>query len=438
MVLKTNIGKFKGIEQEHSHVFLGIPYARAERFSYADKIDSYRDLVDATKPGPACLQKRVWYAHLEIPERMFYHREFREGIDFSYSEDCLNLNIYTPKEKGNYPVIVYIHGGGFDSGANSESPFDGDLYAKRGIVTVFIQYRVGVFGYYANEAVEKREGHDGNFGLDDQIVALQWVKEHIKEFQGDPNNITVMGQSAGAISIQFMLLLERTQDLFDKAIMMSGAGKWPSIGSPKPIEQIRSYWLDVMEQAGCQSFDEFQSIDAKKIFDALEEVKSRRKDNTVSTMPCIDHFYFKKSLDEYFNQTIDKPCIVGFTNNDMYTLILAMMALRYAKKQNCYVYYFDVDAKGDKNKAFHSSDLHYAFGTLGKSWRPYDKKDYEISSLMMDYFATFAKTGNPNKDSLPLWKKQKGKALHFTTKQIKMCRPGKLRLLRNTFLGDPK
>ncbi len=435
---QTKMGTIQGLEEEHCHVFLGIPYAKARRFEYASKIDSYPDGLDASKPGPACIQKRVWYAHLEVPERMFYHKEFREGINFQYSEDCLNLNIYTPKEKGTYPVIVFIHGGGFDSGANSESAFDGDEYAKRGIVTVFIQYRVGVFGYFAHEEIEKQFGHDGNFGLDDQIVALQWVKEHIAEFNGDPDNITAMGQSAGAISIQDMLLSKRCAGLFDKAIMMSGAGKWPSLGSPKPIAQIREYWKDVLTTTGCKTFEEFKTVDAKKIFDALEEVKARRKDNTVSTMPTIDNYYFDKPLEECFAQKIDVPTIVGFTNNDMFTFVLAQMAIKYAKQQNCYLYYFDVDAKGDNNKAFHSSDLRYAFGTLKASWRPYDEKDEEISQLMMDYFANFAKSADPNNKGLPLWQKKNGKALHFCNKQIKMSRPGKMRLLVNTLSGDPK
>lgn len=435
--LETSIGKIQGIEKDHSYAFLGIPYGKAKRFCYGEPIDSLGDF-DATSFGPACVQKRCYYAHLENPERMFYYREFRKGIDFCYSEDCLNLNIYTPKEAGTYPVIVFIHGGGFDSGANSESPFDGDALANRGVITVFIQYRVGVFGYFTHEDLTKEWGHEGNFGLDDQAVALRWVKSHIQDFGGDPTRVTVMGQSAGAMSIQAMLLSPRCKGLFSQAVMMSGGGLFPSMGTPKPVEERRDYWLEVMEECGCKTLEEFRFIEDKKIFDALEIVKARRKDNQISTMTMVDHYYLPTSEEKRIKNPVDVPTILGFTNNDMYTLILARMALKYAKKNDCYLYYFDVDAKGDRNKAFHSADLRFVFGTLKTSWGPYDQKDEEISSFMMDYLANFAKNGNPNGPGLPLWDKQKGKALHLSPKGVRMNRPNPWTLFKNTFRGNPK
>ncbi len=436
--VQTSLGLIKGLEKENCYAFLGVPYAKADRFAYAEEIDSLGEEFDATHFGNACIQKRCYYAHLEIPERMFYHKEFREGLEFNYSEDCLNLNIFAPKEEGKYPVIIYIHGGGFDSGANSESGFDGEALAKLGIVTVFIQYRVGVFGYFVHEDVSKQYGHEGNYGLDDQVTAIKWVKKHIQDFGGDPNNITVMGQSAGAMCIQCMLLSPKCKGLFEKAIMMSGAGKFPSMGTPKPVEERREYWLDVMQECGCATLEEFRTVEPKKIFDALEKVKARRKDNMISTMTMVDHYYLEKSEEELFKGKVDVPTIVGFTNNDMYTLILALMALSYAKKNNTYLYYFDVDAKGDANKAFHSCDIRYAFGTLDSSWRPYDEEDRKISSMLIAYFANFAKTGNPNGGCLPLWEKKHGKALCIRPRNTKMGRPNKWKLLRNTFLGDPK
>jgi carboxylesterase type B len=436
--INTSLGSIKGIEQNSSYAFLGVRYAKAKRFEYATLKDELGPDYDATHFGDACIQKRCYYAHLEIPERMFYHKEFRDGLSFTYSEDCLNLNIYTPKEKGVYPVIVFIHGGGFDSGAASESGFDGDALAKRGIVTVFIQYRVGVFGYFTHEDISKECGHEGNFGLDDQVTALKWVKKNIASFGGDPNNVTVMGQSAGAMSIQCMLLSPLCKGLFEKAIMMSGAGRFPSIATPKNVEERREYWLDVMKECGATMLKEFKAIEPKLIFDALERVKARRKDNQISTMTMVDHYYLPSKQEELFKNKIDIPSIVGFTNNDMYTALLAHMALKYASKNGAYLYYFDVDAKGDDNKAFHSSDLRYAFGTLESSWRPYGDEDKKVSELMMDYFSTFACTGNPNAASLPLWEKKRGKALCFRLGKTKMGRPNKWKLLRNTFLGDPK
>ncbi len=435
--LKTKLGTINGIEKEYCNAYLGIPFATSSRFKYAEEISSLGDF-NAFNYGNACIQKRCYYAHLEVPERMFYHKEFREGIEFKYSEDCLNLNIYTPKEGFKHPVLVFIHGGGFDSGANSESAFEGDIYARNGIVCVFIQYRVGVFGYFCHEDIEKEFGHDGNFGFDDQIVALKWIKHNIEDFSGDPDNITIMGQSAGAMSIQAMLLSSKCKGLFKKAIMMSGGGKFPSMATPKPVEERRAYYQEVMNECDCKTLEEFRNIEPKKIFDALEIVKPRRKDNQISTMTMIDHYYLEKSEEELFKQKIDIPTIIGFTNNDMFTLILALMARKYASKNNCYCYYFDVNAKGDNNLAFHSSDLRYAFNTLNKSWRPYDEEDNKVSLLMVNYFINFIKNGNPNGKDLPLWNKNKHKVLRFRLNNTKMSHIHYLPLLKNTFKGDPK
>lgn len=438
ITLMTSLGKIIGLEEENSYVYRGIPFAYAERFHYASLIDSLGEEFDATKPGDACIQKRCYYPHLEVKERMFYHREFRFGITFHYSEDCLNLNIYTPKEKGCYPVLVFIHGGGFDSGANSESGFDGDMFAKNGIVSVFLQYRVGVFGYFCHEDIQKEFSHDGNFGLDDQVKGLMWVKKHIAEFSGDPERITLMGQSAGAMSIQTMLLSEKCKGLFSQVILLSGGGKFPSIARPKPVEERREYWLEVMKECHCETLDEFRKIEPKKIFDALEVVKPKHKDNTISTMTMIDHYYLMEDQKVGFKKKSEIPTIISFTNNDMYTILLARMAIKYAKKNDCYCLYFDVDAKGDGNKAFHSSDLRYVFHTLKSSWRPYDEKDEEISLRMVSYFSSFIKTGNPNCAGLPKWEKKKGKALRISLEKTRMSRPDYFSLLRNTFLGDPK
>ncbi len=435
--LKTSLGTLKGIEKENSYAFFGMPYGKANRFEYAEEVTSWGD-IDATEHGDACIQKRCYYEHLEIPERAFYHKEYREGIEFKYSEDCLRFDVYTPKKAKKCPVIVFIHGGGFDSGANSESAFSGDALASRGIVTVFIQYRVGVFGYFTHQMISEKYGHEGNFGLSDQILALSFIKKHIEEFGGDKDNITVMGQSAGAMSIQCLLYSDKCAGLFQKAVMISGAGLFPKLASPKPVEERREYWLDLMNECGAKSFEEFQVMDPKPIFDALEIVKKRRKDNQISTMTMVDHYYLPDSMDKLMKKRCDIPTIVSFTNNDMYTALLAYITTKYSSKNKAYCYYFDVNQKGDNNLAFHSSDLRYLFGTLADSWRPYDETDYKISALMMDYLANFAKRGDPNGDNLPLWKKEKGKALIISPEGVKMGRPGKLTLLKNTFLGDPK
>ena len=123
--LETACGAVRGNEREDCLEFLGVPYAKAERFAYAKSVEHWDGELDATAFGPACPQNRGWHEHMEDPTFRFYKREFREGSRFTYSEDCLNLNIYTPKGAHNCPVVLFFHGGGFESGINSESPFDG-------------------------------------------------------------------------------------------------------------------------------------------------------------------------------------------------------------------------------------------------------------------------------------------------------------------------
>ena len=119
------MGTILGNAYEDACEFLAVPYAKTNRFAYCKTIDSYEEIIDGRTMGKACPQYRQYDPHLDVPERRFYYREFREGIDFQYDEDCLNLNIYTPKEASNCPVLLFFHGGGFNSGANSEEPFRG-------------------------------------------------------------------------------------------------------------------------------------------------------------------------------------------------------------------------------------------------------------------------------------------------------------------------
>lgn len=438
----TTMGDIKGLSLPDQYQFLGVTYAKAKRFTYASPVERWEGTLDATHYGDACIQKRVWYEHLEIPERLFYHNEFRKGIDYSHSEDCLNLNIYTPKSDGPHPVLVYIHGGGFDSGCNYDTCINGKSYPAKDIVFVSINYRVGVFGYFTHEEIKNTYGHEGNFGLDDQYVALKWIKEHIHEFGGDPQNITVMGQSAGAISIQYLCLSEKCRGLFSRVIMQSGGGLFPKFSLPKPAEDTREYWQDVMQSSGASSFEEFKQMDAKKIFDTLEDVKARRKDNTYNTMPVIDQYLLTDSIDKLITHPLPVDYMLGYTNNDMFAPIMAHINHKYAKANNAYLYYFDIDAPGeDQNGAFHSSDLRYVFGTLDESHRPYGKNDHAVSEMMISYISNYVAKGDPNYAGAPTWKKGGRNALCIVNEpgKIKMGRPSWGKLVNNMIKkGDPK
>lgn len=442
-ILDTSLGRLQGLERESCYVYLGVPYAKAGRFEYARPAEGWDGVFDAAKPGNACPQYRQVDPKLDDPERWFYHREFRDGLSFTYDEDCLNLNIYTPKNAENCPVIVFIHGGGFNSGSNSEQPFNGEGLAARGIVSVFINYRVGVFGYLTHSEVQERFGRDGNFALDDQLTAVKWVKARIADFGGDPENITLMGQSAGAISIQYLCLDKKNRGLFRRAVMMSGGGCFPKFALPKKAEDARSYWLDLMEEAGCASLDELKNLSAEELLLAVERLKKRRSDSIFYTMPVVDGYLIEAPVDRLIKDPLPVDYMIGYTNNDMYGPAMAFIGDRFGKANGAYIYYFDIDSPGDGNGAFHSSDIRYALERLDESWRPYGPRDYEVSKELASYIANFARCGDPNGGGLPIWLKAGrgplAKVLHFAPGSTQMGRPDYAKLIRNMITkGAPK
>ena len=442
VTLETPCGVLKGNERENCFEFLGVPYARAGRFEYAAAVESRDGVLDATRPGPACPQNRAWHEHLEDPTRRFYKREFREGSVFSYGEDCLNLNIFTPKEAENCPVVIFIHGGGFDSGINSEDPFDGAGLAARGIVTVFVNYRLGPLGWLTHEEIQKRYGRDGNFGLDDQLTAIRWVKKNIAAFGGDGDNITLLGQSAGAISIQYHSLNHANEGLFQRAAMMSGGGMFPRFALPRRAEDTRPYWLEFMALAGCKSLEELKSLSLDALFDTVEEIRKRRKDNTYNTMPVIDGLLIPAPIDEMIKTPLGLDYLIGYTNNDLYAPMMAFIGNRFAKANGAYVYFFDLDAPGDGSAAFHSCDLRYVFETLSGSWRPYGARDREAAAQLAQYLANLARTGNPNGEGLPEWKRaSRGRArvLRIAPEGTATGRADYVKMTRNLLMkGEPK
>ncbi len=442
ITLKTSIGTFLGNRDDAVFEFLGIPYGKAGRFEYCELIDNYEGTFDATRMGNACPQYRQYYPNLESPERLFYHKEFRDGMQFNYDEDCLNLNIYTPIDASNCPTIVFFHGGGFNSGANSEDPFNGYEMASRGIRTIFANYRVGVLGYFTHEKIKEKTGRNGNFGLDDQLQAIRWVKRHISEFGGDQNNIMIMGQSAGAIAVQYLCLDHDNEGLFTKAGMMSGGGLFPKFALPRKAEETCDYYLQLMELAGCKGFEEFKNVDIKAIHDAYEKIKKLRKDNVYNMMPVVDGFLIKDSIDRIIDDPLKIDYLLGYTSNDMYAAMMGYIGNRFARKNGAYVYYFDIDQPGDDNGAFHSCDIRYMFGTLDSSWRPYRERDREVSRQMMDYLSNFASKGDPNGPGLPVWHKsdrKDHKVMCFDLKETKMKRPVYGKMLKNMLTkGEPK
>lgn len=212
--VETDFGPISGDRTGDLSVFRGVPYARADRFRENTPPSPWSETRPCTTFGPSPAQsrdklERIWGARLDPG-----------------SEDCLSANVWTPDVSGRRPVLVLVHGGAFQIGGSAWPWFDGANFARTGDLVVFsFNYRVGAFGYLdLRELGGPDYARSGNLGLLDQITAIEWIKRHATRFGGDPNNITVCGQSAGAISVACLLAVPRAKGLFQRAILMSGAG----------------------------------------------------------------------------------------------------------------------------------------------------------------------------------------------------------------------
>ena len=193
-----------------------------------------------------------------------------------------------------------------------------------------------------------------------------------------------------------------------------------------------------MELAGCNSFEELKEAPLDRIFAAVEKIRALRKDNIYHTMPVVDGALLPGPVDELILSPLPLSYLIGFTNNDMYAPLLAYVGCKFGRANGAYLYYFDLDAPGDDNRAFHSADVRYVFGTLDRSWRPYGQRDYEAAGQMMDYLVSFARTGDPNGPGLPPWTPAKG-VLHIGPRGTGMGRVAYGKLLFNMLIkGDPK
>ena len=185
----------EGEEKEECLLFKGIPFALTEgRFTYPKKRE-LPDFLSCLSFPPSAIQE-------ECEESSIYKKEFYQNVDLNMAEECLYLNIWMPKKEGKYPVVLFLHGGAYVKGYSYEVEFSGEALAKSGVIVVTAQYRLGLLGYLV------LENEEGNYGLLDQAFAYSWVKENISYFNGDEKRISLMGQSAGALSILSLLATE--------------------------------------------------------------------------------------------------------------------------------------------------------------------------------------------------------------------------------------
>ena len=419
---KTTAGWVEGLPASNQmfSVFRGVPFAEPPvgdfRWKDPQPVKPWEGVRQCYKFGPKAMQEEKASEGGGIVSTEFYVGNYDK------SEDCLYLNIWTPAKdpEEKLPVAVYIHGGGHQSGYSYLNCYDGEGFCKRGVIMVTIAYRLNVFGYLAHpELSAEQNGVSGNYGVKDQIAALNWVKENIIAFGGDPECITLFGQSGGASSVANLCVAPASKGLFHRAIMQSGGG----------IRKVYSYWSSSLERAeevgahffkmlSVSSISEARKLSSGDILEACSRFNSVRinENDTPSLMggymrfsPIDDGTLFPEPVTELFKngEYPEIDYMLGSTCDEFPEITINNLAFaennNRLKRKPCYLYYFSNVPPGAAD-AHHSVEHHYVFQTLNRSFRPYTGQDWELSNELADYWANFMKTGDPNYTNKNSWK----------------------------------
>ena len=461
-VVRVGQGALKGARSADGRVsiFRGIPYAAPPigdlRWRAPAPAAGWSGVRDATAFGPRCTQ----------PERP------ANSISYfgpeAQSEDCLYLNVWTadPSRGAGLPVMVWFHGGGFSVGSGSLSLFDGEALARRGVVLVTLNHRLGGLGYLAHPELtaESDHGASGNYGLLDQIAALKWIQKNIEAFGGDAGNVTIFGQSVGSSCVNVLMTCPLAKGLFHRAIGESGGSMVPA-GSPGGgsmlyLHQAEEIGLGVMRHYQCSSIDEMRAL-------AADDIQLRwPRQGAMRPFMVIDGYAVPRAVNEAYAAGLqfDVPLLTGANSDESSAIgpaasledyqatlqreygdqwrrlyeaygggedfgyvsrrlgchkrfnwvnwIWAREHRRNARSQ-VFFYHFShrqplpdiafAEGQGSALGAFHTAEIPYVFGSFAA--RPYEwrEEDLALSEAMMSYWVNFAKAGDPNGGGLPQW-----------------------------------
>src|SRR5262245_6396772 len=303
-VVTTSLGQIRGTREEHVTVFRGIPFAAApigpRRFRAPSRPSARVDVLDATRFRAQALQNANALGMIGFDEAPM-------------DEDCLFLNVWTPSTDGaRRPVMVWIHGGAFVIGAGSQLLYDGAALARRGdVVIVTINYRLGVFGFL------RQHPGTGNEGLLDQIAALEWVRDEIAAFGGDPGNVTIFGESAGAMSVATLLTTPRARGLFHRAIVQSGAAN--VVLSREHADGIAARVREKLDLADDEAA--LATLPATQLLKAQRSVfeRSFRSNEGLAFAPVVDGDILPRHPTECFDagEASPVPLLIGTTLEEM-------------------------------------------------------------------------------------------------------------------------
>jgi para-nitrobenzyl esterase len=461
--VETTRGAVQGylVDDGKVRAYLGIPYA-------APPVGELRWQA----PRPAAAWKGV------RPATAFGHHcfQFGQSADMVFrdpgpSEDCLTLNVWKPvtapsrTQPGPLPVMVWVHGGGFTSGGSSEPRQDGQFLAARGVVVVSMNYRLGMLGFFVHPRLTAESGHraSGNYGLLDMVAALEWVRENIRGFGGDPANVTVFGESAGSFAVSMLMASPLSEGMLAKAIGESGAAFWNRNGSYTTLAERHEHDPKLAQTVlGTSSLGELRELPAEQIAHHAELY------GATTFPPVIDGYFLPESPAQLYaaGKQAHIPLLAGWNADESRLSVthskkpptaasfaaqmqkefgdqaaqalavfpaktdaealasagdfagdrfLVYATWRWMEAQTLtggapvYRYRFDLGAPASQfhpagSDAFHSDEIEYVFGTLdsrpGSVWRAEDRR---LSEEMQAYWTNFARTGDPNGAGLPRW-----------------------------------
>lgn len=447
----TDSGRLAGVRSSDGKVisYKGIPFAAAPvgklRWTPPGPPAPWEGVREADKFGASCIQH-------EHGDMLPWTQEYLDKNETS--EDCLFLNVWTPKRQpaATLPVVVYIHGGAFTEGSGAVPIYDGEQLARQGVVVVTINYRLGVFGFLAYPELSKVSAHhsSGNYALLDQIAALKWVKTNIKQFGGDPEQVLVWGQSAGAASVEVLIASPLSTNLFHAAMADSGIGLMRGTAN---LEKAEENGRKFAESVHANSIDELRALPADALLKASQgpihfgpivdgwvlaappqELNANGGDNDV---PIITGYQagdgalfapkpgsleqWHQQVKQQFGEKADAfeklyPASTGeeakamsvqaWQDRDRVRMWLWASRRQQHHKSPIYTYYFDRAIPWPQHPefgAFHSGELPYFFLNLSVLNRPWQAVDHTLAKQCAEYLKSFAAKGDPNAKGLPQW-----------------------------------
>ncbi|MBQ6488973.1 MAG: carboxylesterase family protein [Solobacterium sp.] len=453
-VYETAYGDVRGVVLDSGvELFAGIPYAAPPvgelRWKKPQDPEPWSSVLECDTFAPMSMQVQN-LPFMGSMAQIIGYRHYRFSLHDNYraanSEDSLYLNIWKPAgsvEKA--PVAVYIHGGSLQTGQTWFSDYSGEGFAKDGIITVNMGYRLGVFGFLATEEMLEEEGTAGNFGLLDQIKALEWVRDNIEHFGGDPDNVTIIGESAGAVCVDALCVSSLAKGLFRRAVMESSTAS-----SPEPPHSYRLFEAALasgkalMERHGCSSLEELRQLPAETLVSeqasqhhitidgyVLTDTPYHLRKQGIHNEEAVIHGFNKEEsgpfiifnhaklkdyegrIRRWFGEYADEVLELYHPETDeqadeYWARIYGAMFFNYShyclnrlENENhvpAWEYLFSKDNKG--LGSWHSGELPYVFGMLAEDSKAYTNGDRDLSAIMHGYWANFIRTGEPNDQEL--------------------------------------